>query len=53
MVAPDAEYKFGNATVRIHGKVNNERIKEAAIAFLKKVEKSKKRGSKDGNGTTR
>lgn len=31
-------YKIGSATVRIHGAVNQERLKEAAVDFLKKVD---------------
>lgn len=31
------EYKFGNATVRIHGTVNVEELKTATERFMKKV----------------
>ena len=31
------EYKFDNATVRIYGEVNREKIEEATKIFMKKV----------------
>lgn len=37
------EYKIGNATVRIHGAADKEKIKVATELFLKKVEKNKRR----------
>ena len=36
------EYKFQNAIVRIHGSVNEERLKSATTKFMKKVLKCKK-----------
>ena len=33
------EYKFKNAIVRIHGTVNEEVVKAAAIKFLKEAER--------------
>ena len=35
------------ATIRIRGKVNKERIKEATIIFMKKAEKCKKKQLKE------
>lgn len=32
------EYKYKNATVRIHGTADQKKVKEAATLFLKKVE---------------
>ena len=32
-----AEYKYKNAVVRIHGQVDEERLKKATEEFLKKV----------------
>lgn len=32
-----AEYKHKNATIRIHGQVDEERLKKATEEFLKKV----------------
>lgn len=37
-----AEYKVGNATVRIHGSVNPEVLKSATERFMKKVYEQKK-----------
>lgn len=31
------EYKYKNATIRIHGTADQEKVKEAATLFLKKV----------------
>ena len=36
------EYKIGNATVRIHGSTDHERLKEATHDFLKKAERQRK-----------
>lgn len=36
------EFKFKNATIRIHGSVNREQVEAASITFMKKVLKSKK-----------
>lgn len=36
------EYKIGNATVRIHGSVDREKLKAATERYLKKVEAQKK-----------
>lgn len=35
--------KLRNATVRIHGAINQEKIKEATTKFLKEVERRKKK----------
>ena len=37
------EYKIGNATVRIHGTPNQEKIKEATVEFLKNIEFNRKK----------
>lgn len=44
------EYKFQNATVRIHGSVNLEGLKTATERFMKKVliEKRKAQTVKEG-----
>lgn len=42
-----ATYKIGNATVRIHGVVNKERLKEATIEFLKEVERIRRTKEKE------
>lgn len=39
------EYKSKNATIRIHGTSDPQKVKEAATLFLKKVELQRK-GSK-------
>lgn len=39
---PEATYKTGNVTVRIHGKVDPDKLKAATVEFLKSVEKQKK-----------
>lgn len=44
---PEATYKIGNATVRIHGKVDPDKLKEATVEFLKSVEKQKKDKEKE------
>lgn len=44
---PEATYKIGNATVRIHGKVDPDKLKEATVDFLKSVEKQKKDREKE------
>lgn len=36
------EYKFGNATVRVHGTYDPEQIRAATEKYLKKVLRSKK-----------
>jgi len=36
---PEATYKIGNATVRIHGNVDPDKLKAATVEFLKSVEK--------------
>lgn len=40
------EYKINNAIIRIHNAPNQERIKTATVAFLKKVQQQKKKGKK-------
>lgn len=41
------EYKIGCATVRIHGEVDQEKIKAATTTFLKKVEAERRRKGKE------
>ncbi len=42
------EYKYKNATIRIHGTADQQKVKEAATLFLKKVEYQKtRRGEKE------
>ena len=41
------EYKFQNATVRIHGSVNEERLKSATEKFMKKVLKCQREKAKE------
>ena len=41
------EYKFQNAIVRIHGSVNEERLKSATTKFMKKVLKCQKEKAKE------
>lgn len=43
------EYKFQNATVRIHGEVNTEVLKTATERFMKKVLIEKKK-TQSGKG---
>lgn len=40
------EYKIKNATVRIHGSVDREKLKAETERYLKKVEASKKKKEK-------
>lgn len=40
------EYKLGNATVRIHGTANQEKIRDATVEFLKAVETRKRKKEK-------
>ena len=40
------EFKIGNATVRIHGKPDQEKIRTATTIFLKKTEAAKKKAKK-------
>ena len=42
-------YKIDNAIVNIRGEVNQDKIREATVIFMKKVYKSKKKGKKHGN----
>ena len=37
------EFKHGNATVRIHGEYDLEKVKATTVAFLKKAEEQRKR----------
>jgi hypothetical protein len=41
-----AEYIIGKATVRMHGKPDQEKIRAATERFLKQVEASRKRKNK-------
>ena len=38
--------KYKNSTIRFHGEVDYKRVEEAAIIFLKKVNKYRKNKSK-------
>ncbi len=38
------EYKYNNAIIRIKGDVDREKIREATIKFMKKVEIEKTKG---------
>jgi len=38
------EIKYSNSVVRIYGKVDRERIENATIAFMRKVQRSKDNG---------
>jgi hypothetical protein len=40
------EYKVKNATVRIHGNYDSDKLKEATVNFLKKVEAQRRRKAK-------
>lgn len=40
------EYKYNNAIIRIKGDVDRERIREATIKFMKKVEIEKRKQAK-------
>ena len=42
----EAEYKFQNATVRIHGSVNHENLVSATERFMKKVLLAKRKEQK-------
>lgn len=44
---PEATYKIGNATVRIHGNVDPDKLKTATVEFLKSVERQKKSKEKE------
>ena len=44
---PEATDKIGNATVRIHGKVDSDKLKAATVEFLKGVEKQRKDKAKE------
>lgn len=41
------EYKFDNCTVRIHGSIDQEKLKAATEAYLKKVVRSRKYRAKE------
>lgn len=43
------EYKFQNATVRIHGSVNLEVLRTATERFMKKAFEQKKHRAKEKN----
>lgn len=40
------EFKVGCATVRIHGTVDEEKLKASTENFVKKVERNRKNGKK-------
>ena len=37
------EYRVGNATVRLHGTPDTERVKQATTSFLKRIEAKRKK----------
>lgn len=41
--APVTVYKFEKATVRMHGTPDRKNLEEAAIAFLKEIEKQRQK----------
>lgn len=41
------EFKYNNATIRIHGTADNDKIRKAATDFLKKVEFQKRQAVKN------
>jgi hypothetical protein len=41
------EFKYENAIIRISGEVDREKIKEAAVIFLKKSDKCRKNKMKE------
>ena len=43
-------YKIGPATVRIHGKVDREKLTEATTIYMKKVEARRKKGGSGEGG---
>ena len=43
------QYRFNNAIINISGEVNQEKIKEATIIFLKKADKCRKNKLKEKN----
>lgn len=44
---PEATYRIGNATVRIHGKIDTDKLKAATVEFLKSAERQKKDKEKE------
>lgn len=46
-----ATYKIGNAIVRIHGEIDQEKLKESTTIFIKKVITRKEKNG-DGNKNT-
>lgn len=43
------QYKYNNAIINIRGKVDREKIEEATIIFMKKVDKCRKSKMKEKN----
>lgn len=43
------EYRIGNATVRLHGTPDPERVKKNTAAFLKRVEAQRKKEGMKNN----
>lgn len=41
------EFKYNNATIRIHGTADNDKIRKAATGFLKKVEFQRRKVAKN------
>jgi len=44
------QYKYNNAIINISGEVDQEKIREATVIFLKKADKCKKAKEKKQNG---
>lgn len=42
------EFKFRNATIRIHGSVDREKVEAATIIYMKKVVKKRKGKKNEG-----
>lgn len=47
------QYKYNNAIINISGDVNQEKIREATVIFLKKADKCKKAKEKKQNEHTK
>lgn len=47
------EYRCGNAIIRIHGETEREKLEEATMKFLKKVQKAKEKNNNGNNNSSR
>lgn len=47
------QYKYNNTIINISGEVDQEKIREATVMFLKKADKCKKAKEKQQNGHTK